>query len=106
MTDGKSMTRPKERNELEYLRAENRKLKSENKKLTKSLTRANKETRKYAHAAEEAEELFEDIAPALVEQRHYCPKCRREIDAPKDLGNRTLISCGGCKFKKSFPRKG
>lgn len=99
----------KERSESEHYKAEVRSLASENKSLRKALARANKEIRKLSNGACDAvDEHDEDGQPErfiTIKASHHCPNCKKEIDEPKDLGGRILISCGACKFRKSYAKE-
>ena len=93
------MTKPKERSELEYLRAENRKLKSENRHLKKLLGRTNKKVKAY----EENIDLSEPEIVNTIQLICNCPNdgCGGSLDST-DLGMKTLITCSDCSYRKTI----
>lgn len=93
------MARQKERSEVEWLKAEVRRLTSENRSLRKALGRANKEARKASYSTHD-EDPEESVEEVVRERTNSCPKCHREINEV-DLGTRTLYRCSGCKYRTS-----
>ncbi len=95
-----------ERNELEFLRGENRKLRSENRHLRKELGRSNKKVQVFESTVSEREDAeFEDVADTAVPVGMRCPKCSGETKQV-DLGSRSLITCDECGHRKSVPKRG
>lgn len=90
------MARQKEKSEVEYLRAENRKLKSQLRETKRSLVRFEK--RSHLHDETPAEE---DVPEALEELViNTCPKCTGNLEYT-DLGIRTLIRCENCTYRQT-----
>lgn len=96
------MSKSKDKNELEYLRSQNRHFKKELKHLRKQVSRAEKNKRD----VEELEDLLEDeLAADRIEDEIYisknkCPECRGKLEVI-DLNVRELIVCVDCSFRKS-----
>ena len=97
------MAKVKDRSETEMLRGENKKLRSEIRQLRKILGRFQKQ----AHRVEELEDLFENID--LFEEQQVkeikeiftCPLCSKGNLIKTNLGNRKLITCDSCKFRRT-----
>jgi len=96
------MPKKKERSELEFLRAENRKLRSELRHIKKEVSRKVKREHLYTDLEERlAEQHVED----LMEDNHsvrrdLCPECSNSLESIP-LGNRIMINCTACKFRTS-----
>jgi uncharacterized protein YlxW (UPF0749 family) len=96
------MPKKVERNELEYLRSENRRLKSENRNLKKQVNRTNKKVKAYEENIDMAEpEVSEDV----IEQEELlkCSRCMGTIEVV-DLGIRILMTCVSCGTRKTHKK--
>lgn len=98
------MTKKKERSEVEWLRSENRKMKSIIKHLKKEVGRSNKRTLVNEDLSEQlAEEMLEaDQVDNAVVSANRCPnaKCKGTTELV-DLGARKLIICDSCNYRQS-----
>lgn len=96
------MSKQKEKSELEYLRSENRKLKSMNKNLKKQLSRTNKRSDLY-HDLEDkiAEDLIqEELNEKELIKNDQCPSCFKGTLETLKLGAKKLALCDSCTYRK------
>lgn len=95
------MSKSKERNELEFLRAELKTLKKQNQNLKKQVSRANKRHTREADLEEIVQEyeLNEDQKDT-EDNSLLCPKCSKNNLVVKSLGSRMLYVCD-CGFRKT-----
>lgn len=97
------MSKQKERNELEVLRAENRNLKKQINHLKKEVGRHQKRAHQYEDLESIAQEIELEKAPVAkkhVKQNDICPKCASEIERT-DLDIKWLLRCSKCNFRKT-----
>lgn len=96
------MAKKAERSELEYLRGENKTLKSQVKHLKKELARAQKRQNQYADLEERTKELdLEDRECAVeVNDNKKCPKCQSKLEET-NIGPRVLVRCSSCEFRET-----
>lgn len=97
------MAKHPEKNELEYLRAHNKRLMKENRNLKRHLSR--KEKREYLYEdleTKEAELLIrEEMSERQqLEKTDQCPKCDSKIDVV-DCGKVVLYLCTKCEYRSS-----
>lgn len=95
------MTKVKERSELEYLRAQNKALRSENRHLKKELGRADKKVKNYEVHMDSEIEIEAPIA--MKEQSPGCEKCGGAL-AQVDLGVKVLKTCYDCGNRKTLKK--
>lgn len=86
----------KERNELEYLRAKNRKLQAELREVKRNLSRYEKRSH-----------LFEELSTQENNQEIHeeqdllrCPQCGKGILTSVIITSRTIISCPLCTYRQ------
>lgn len=86
----------KERSETEYLRAENRKLKSELRETKRALSRYEKRSHVDDDSTEEDEheEIYERIS-------NKCGQCGKGVLSSVSIGVRTLITCSVCNYRET-----
>lgn len=94
------MAKPKERSEVEHLRAENRKLKSELKHLKKQVARSNKLANRYEDINDKLQEIELEKDVRIVPQNPTCPNCLGNLKEVS-IGIRTLITCDSCNFRET-----
>jgi hypothetical protein len=97
------MPKKLERNELEYLRSENKKLKSLNRHLRKDLSR--KEKREFIYDDLELKEaellLAEELEERkILKQTNHCPKCEGDLEVIGGDKIKIYI-CNDCNYKVS-----
>jgi predicted nuclease with TOPRIM domain len=94
------MAKVKERSELESLRAENKKMKSELRHLKKEVARKTKR----AHLYEDLEAKIADQHVQDIMEEHnsirkdLCPECSCPLEQIT-LGNRVMVSCTSCTYR-------
>jgi predicted RNase H-like nuclease (RuvC/YqgF family) len=95
------MPKKKERSEVEYLKAQNRELSKENKRLKRSINRVSKKE----HVLEDLEDRLQDEAFNEDKTRDYepvstdlCPNCGKDLDSV-DLIKRVLKTCVNCEYR-------
>jgi hypothetical protein len=94
------MAKSKERSEVEYLRAENKGLKSQIRHLKKELARAQKRQHQYEDLEERSIELEleESEIAQPVNEAKGCPSCNGKL-VEVDIGVRKLIRCESCDYR-------
>jgi len=94
------MTKKPERSELEYLRAENRRLNKQVNELKKNINRTTKLSNRFIQEVEER--LDEDTITheQIWTKKDCCPNCNGEL-VMSDLGIRTLYQCKDCPYRVS-----
>ena len=97
------MPKKLERNELEWLRSQNKALRSENRHLKKELGRADKKVKNYETHIDEEAEIEAPIEMKEQEEILKCSKCMGIIEVV-DLGARKLITCSGCGNRKTLKK--
>lgn len=93
----------KERNEAEYLKAENRKLAKENKSLKKQLTRSNKRATQYEDLEEKIKDIEIEKDFNVVPESTTCVQCKGPIKE-SDLGIRIIKTCITCGHREVIKR--
>jgi formamidopyrimidine-DNA glycosylase len=97
------MTKKPERSELEYLRAENRRLNKQVNELKKNINRATKLSNRFVQEVEE--QLDDTITHEQVwTKKNNCPNCNGEL-IMSDLGIRSLYICKDCPYRVSKIKK-
>lgn len=98
------MSKQKEKSEVEYLRAENKKMKSEIKQLKKTVARFSKRSHQLEDLEEriieqdlkEKEEQFIEVVPD-----NKCIKCSSGTLEETKIGEvRIIINCSNCDFRE------
>lgn len=92
------MAKPKDRNEVEYLRGLVRELKSENRHLKKQLGNVKKRAGLFDDNLPEDKE---DIEPVItIKNINTCPDCGGELEII-DIAVKNLIICTGCGARRT-----
>ncbi len=95
------MAKTRERNEVEVVRARNKKLEKENKDLRREVSRLAKRTQNYHDLEERTQELELEKDIEVPKDKTVCPKCGEGKLTVSDLGIRKLTKCNSCGFRKS-----
>lgn len=96
----------KEKSEVEYLRAENRKLKSELRHLKKQLGKSNKKVKRYENHIDLVDpEISQDLIDKAEFVANPCPRCGSPMKKI-DLGIKFLYICEDCNIRESVKKNG
>lgn len=94
------MAKNKERSEVEFLRGQNKALRTEIRQLKRDLARHQKRQHELEDREEELQEMFEEQTvsemPHEVQTKTACLKCGSGGLETIDLGIRTIIKCTNC----------
>lgn len=101
------MAKKHSKQEQEEVRGVIRKLVKENQKLKRELSRYNKRAHRYDDLEEREQEieLESQVQHHVVKQIPTCPKCTGKLDAVP-IGNRLLITCQDCDYRKTEKKNG
>lgn len=94
-----------ERSEVEHLRAENKRLVSENKHLKKQIARSNKRSHQYQDLEEKVKDIELEKVTAHITQAVKCPNCQGKLKETS-IGIRLLISCESCNYHETRKNNG
>lgn len=94
------MTKKPERSELEYLRAENRRLNKQINELKKNINRATKLSNRFVQEVEEQLDEDTEAHEHVYTKKDTCPSCNGEL-VMSDLGIRNLYKCKECSYRVS-----
>jgi methionyl-tRNA synthetase len=93
----------KNRDELERLRGLNRNLEKQNKQLRKQLARSTKAVDKLIPLVDKEPEVeMPEVEPLDAAK---CDKCNAKV-TPIDMGNRKVLICKKCNYRKSMKSNG
>lgn len=93
------MARKRDKNELEHLRGENRKLESEVRRLKKQLRQQEKET--LNRDVDILDELLNQELEEKVVRKERCTQCGIGHLDVTDLGIKKLIKCSECSYRRT-----
>lgn len=87
-------TKSKSHSEIEHLRGENKKYRSENKHLKMKLKQLSKQAHFYEH-------IVEEEADDVSIKKDTCSSCGQGVLQVLDLTHVVIIRCDSCDYKKS-----
>lgn len=85
------------------IKAQNRKLLAENKRLKRQVEQLRAELNKY-HAYKPEEKKTKKEKLKVVKKEEVCPNCQGSIQET-DIGVKTLITCESCTWRKTKANK-
>jgi len=94
------MTRKKTHSELEHLRGEIRRLKAENRSLTKQLKQLQKHEHMYEAGDYEGQDDTVEVTSTADTYVEFCKECRRGAMQTMDLGKFIYKTCPVCGHRE------